>query len=1000
MMLNLTHALRKHLTFRSLCAFASVLLVSSLGLLSAAAQVNTEYSMTVEEYVVHTDGDLAGQTTYRFYINMINESDFLSSIYGNDGAPLYISTSDGFFNEPFASGSTAGGINSLFVGLVPTLAFDSWVTIGIESAPTPPNTDVGSVESIDQPWLGCFNAGSPLSGTNVVMDDFTGGAWYLLNGAANGLPDPTTMRVLFLQLTLSGTVSGTINAQVFPQGVGSNQVQLSYSFDGAGESTALVDGCTDVAACNFNADATSDDGTCTYPDAGYTCDGECVNDSDLDGVCDEFEVAGCQDMSACNYDLAATDDDGSCVYPDAGLDCDGNCLNDSDMDGVCDENEVVGCTDDTACNYDATATDDSGACTFPDAYYDCAGDCLNDTDGDGTCDELELEGCTDDLACNYSPNAIDDDGSCSYPDAGYDCDGNCLEDVDMDGVCDANDLCADLTACNYMDNDGDCVYADSGYDCDGNCLNDADSDSICDEFEVEGCQDAEACNYDGSATDAGDCVYAEAGYDCDGACLFDADGDGVCDGFEVDGCTDPMACNFDEVATEDDGTCVEPEAGYDCDGACLNDSDGDGICDFAEIGGCTDGMACNYDSTATDDDGSCGYPDAGYDCNGECLSDADMDGVCDEFEVAGCQDNTACNYDEMATDEGDCTFPESGYDCAGACLNDADMDGVCDEFEVVGCQDDTACNYDENATDAGDCTYPEAGYDCNGTCLNDADLDGVCDEFEVTGCTDETAANYDPAATDDDGSCIACDLVAQYALSNVSCAGGADGFVDVLVTDNIGDAGSFTYSLDGNEQADAMFGDLSAGTYTIVAVAENGCSVSIEVTVEEPAPLTIVVDAIGDETEAGAGSIEITVTGGTEPYVFVWTGPNDFTSADEDLTGLVAGTYDLTVYDDLQCSTTTTSEVDDVLSIDDVNGVTWTAYPNPASAFVWIELGADVSAAVIQATDLQGRFVMSQEAVVVNGLIQLSVANWSAGAYILNVSAGDQNWSTQVVIQN
>ena len=60
---------------------------------------------------------------------------------------------------------------------------------------------------------------------------------------------------------------------------------------------------------------------------------------------------------------------------------------------------------------------------------------------------------------------------------------------------------------------------EAGYDCDGNCINDADGDGVCDEFEVAGCQDAEACNYDADATDAGDCEYAEEGYDCDGTGL-------------------------------------------------------------------------------------------------------------------------------------------------------------------------------------------------------------------------------------------------------------------------------------------------------------------------------------------------------------------------------------------------------------------------------------------------------------------------------------------------
>ena len=61
----------------------------------------------------------------------------------------------------------------------------------------------------------------------------------------------------------------------------------------------------------------------TDAEDGYDCDGNCLNDADGDGVCDEFESGdGCQDETACNYNADATDDaeDG---------DCDGNCLHDA-----------------------------------------------------------------------------------------------------------------------------------------------------------------------------------------------------------------------------------------------------------------------------------------------------------------------------------------------------------------------------------------------------------------------------------------------------------------------------------------------------------------------------------------------------------------------------------------------------------------------------------------------------------------------------------------------
>jgi hypothetical protein len=57
-------------------------------------------------------------------------------------------------------------------------------------------------------------------------------------------------------------------------------------------------GCTDPDACNYDATAANDDGSCDY-----TC-------------------LGCTDSTACNYDPTATTNDGSCTYPPDGFPCD------------------------------------------------------------------------------------------------------------------------------------------------------------------------------------------------------------------------------------------------------------------------------------------------------------------------------------------------------------------------------------------------------------------------------------------------------------------------------------------------------------------------------------------------------------------------------------------------------------------------------------------------------------------------------------------------------
>ncbi len=85
--------------------------------------------------------------------------------------------------------------------------------------------------------------------------------------------------------------------------------------------------CMDPLACNFNPDASFEDNSfCEYPSFGYDCFGDCITDTDSDGICDMFEIGGCTDVFACNFMILATDNDGSCAYANSDEDCNGNNL--------------------------------------------------------------------------------------------------------------------------------------------------------------------------------------------------------------------------------------------------------------------------------------------------------------------------------------------------------------------------------------------------------------------------------------------------------------------------------------------------------------------------------------------------------------------------------------------------------------------------------------------------------------------------------------------------
>ncbi|MAQ31664.1 MAG: hypothetical protein CMD26_02890, partial [Flavobacteriales bacterium] len=317
----------------------------------------------------------------------------------------------------------------------------------------------------------------------------------------------------------------------------------------------------------------------------------------------ELIIVGCTDATACNYDATANTDEG-CVYADANADCNGECLDSyADFGNGC-ELIIVGCTDENACNYDAAANTDDNSCEFVDGICDTCEDGVivdNDLDNDGICDNDEISGCTDEEACNYNSDATDEDGSCEFVDGICDTceDGVVVDnDIDNDGICDDSDPCP-----NDPENDGD---GDGICDDIDPCPN--DEFNLC----IVGCTDDTACNYnenvitdDGSCTYALGCDYCSGEVDGTGVVIDgDEDNDGICDVYEIYGCDDISACNYNIFATENDGSCeyvedlypdqlfdsngdgINDSSAVDCNGDCISDIDEDGVCD--ELDNCPD----------------------------------------------------------------------------------------------------------------------------------------------------------------------------------------------------------------------------------------------------------------------------------------------------------------------------------------------------------------------------------------------------------------------------
>lgn len=144
--------------------------------------------------------------------------------------------------------------------------------------------------------------------------------------------------------------------------------------------------------------------------------------------------------------------------------------------------------------------------------------------------------------------------------------------------------------------------------------------------------------------------------------------------------------------------------------------------------------------------------------------------------------------------------------------------------------------------------------------------------------------------------------------SNISCNGLTDG---VLRISGTGGIAPYSFSLNSAPyQPSGIFTNLVAGDYLLTVMDQNSCTFDSTITIIDPEVFTYTVDNVSGISCYGAndGFISITASGGTQPYVVSWSGPDGYSSTDEDITGLAAGDYSLTLTDANNCALYTTTE--------------------------------------------------------------------------------------------
>lgn len=202
-----------------------------------------------------------------------------------------------------------------------------------------------------------------------------------------------------------------------------------------------------------------------------------------------------------------------------------------------------------------------------------------------------------------------------------------------------------------------------------------------------------------------------------------------------------------------------------------------------------------------------------------------------------------------------------------------------------------------------------------------------------TGLSNPTTANpiasptsttiYTVTATDVNGCSNTDDITVTVStpifltdnVTNVSCNGMCDGSISIAPT---GGNPPFTYNWSPGGITIPNITNLCAGTYTVTVTDANGCTEQLNSTVTQPSTINASLIPTNVTCFGGNdGSITSSVTGGNTPYTYSWSNG----SITPTISGLIAGTYSVTIIDANGCTINSNSTITEPLPNSKINGI-------------------------------------------------------------------------------
>ncbi len=151
-------------------------------------------------------------------------------------------------------------------------------------------------------------------------------------------------------------------------------------------------------------------------------------------------------------------------------------------------------------------------------------------------------------------------------------------------------------------------------------------------------------------------------------------------------------------------------------------------------------------------------------------------------------------------------------------------------------------------------------------------------------------------------------LIYTAQSSGISCFGSCDGEIEIIMQ-NGNPPYSFLWS---NGETNSNITALCPGTYSLT-IQDMAHTDTLVLNLTEPSVLQLSANlSMVDPLQGNDGAIDISISGGTPPYQFLWTNGG----STEDISGLTVGNYSLSIFDSNACSIQDTFQLEYAYIID------------------------------------------------------------------------------------